>query len=84
MFRGSIVGVEEQEREDFKLKRRCSQGHGRAFKTIHRDVPVVQWLRFWAPRAGAMGSAPARGTEIPHAAQSDQPTNKHTQLLDPG
>ena len=27
------------EREDFKLKRQCSQGPGRTFKTIHTDFP---------------------------------------------
>ena len=37
---------------------------------------VVQWLRLCAPNAGGTGSIPGQGTEIPHAAECGQKTQK--------
>ena len=39
---------------------------------------AVQWLGLRDPSAGAMGSVPGQGTEIPHATQHSQNNNNHS------
>ena len=38
---------------------------------------AVQWLKHRAPTAGGMGSIPAQGTKIRHAAQQGKKENGH-------
>ena len=46
---------------------------GRSDKKLHSGISLaVQWLRFWAPTAGGVGSVPGRGIKILHAARHSQ------------
>ena len=49
-----------------------SSANEMAFKVMGETSLVVQWLRFWASKAGVAGSFPGRKTKIPHAARLDQ------------